>query len=108
MLAVVRGLALLVVACGPGLVQQETRDVGRTALVASSGNPGRIEDLLRVSVTNGGVYFADPACTFPLGEVPAAKFEAFARCLAALHLQPSKREDALGDVVVMTYEPGFE
>src|SRR5207302_9059149 len=41
-------------------------------------------------------------------EVVATELSAFASCLAGLHLQPSPRRDALGDVVVMTYAPGFE
>jgi hypothetical protein len=32
----------------------------------------------------------------------------FAACLVGLHLEASPRRDALGDVVVLTYAPGFE
>jgi TonB family protein len=61
------------------------------------------------SVTNGGLWFEDPACkALPIGELPKDKHAAFARCLVGLKLQPSAREDERGDVVVMTYEPGFE
>jgi hypothetical protein len=57
------------------------------------------------------LWFADPTCAAQFGQagdVPAAEQNAFARCLAGLHLQPSKRDDALADVVVMEYAPGIE
>jgi hypothetical protein len=99
-----------VIACGPGLAHPDTRVVARQALLEASGNEAAIAKLLQGSVVNGGLWFEDPACTaqFPdASEIAANRLPAFAHCLAGLHLQPSAREDALGDVVVMTYG-GFE
>ncbi|MCE9580735.1 MAG: hypothetical protein K8W52_46875 [Deltaproteobacteria bacterium] len=67
--------------------------------------------LIRGGVTNGGVYFTDAACarTFATpGAIAPAQQPEFARCLATLHFTRSARTDALGDVVVMDYAPGFE
>lgn len=99
-----------VIACGPGLKRLDTREVGRQALLDSSGDAAAIEKLLSGSVVHGGLRFENPVCAtqFPGGEIRADRLAAFAGCLAELHLQPSAREDALGDVVVMTYAPGFE
>jgi hypothetical protein len=104
--------ALLIglVACGPGLERADTRELGRRALLDASGDATAIAKLLRGSVISGGLWFDNPACAqFRLaGEIGADRLAAFARCLAELPLRPSAREDALGDVVVMTYAPGFE
>ena len=100
-----------VIACGPGLGAIDTHTVGRTALVDASGNAAAIEKLLYGLVVDGGMWFNDPGCAAQFSEGRELKrdeFPAFARCLAELHLQASPREDALGDVVVMTYEPGIE
>jgi hypothetical protein len=104
-------LVFVVVACGPG-IKQIAPDVtlaGRDALVKASNDPASMRKLLRHSVVNGGLWFDDARCkTFPVGEVPQQDYQRFAECLVELHLVPSAREDTLGDVVVMTYEPGFE
>jgi hypothetical protein len=97
-----------IVACGPGLRVSAPRDAARLAL---SGDREDIEHLLRGSVVNGGLWFDDAGCAAQFatpGEVAEAQLPAFARCLAGLHLHASPREDALGDVIVMTDEPGFE
>ena len=73
--------------------------------------PRHSSDCFAAQPTNGGLWFASAACTSEFGqpgEIPQPRVHAFARCLAELKLQPSHRENALGDVVVMTYEPGFE
>jgi hypothetical protein len=93
-------------ACGPGLAPRN-----RDALANASGDAAAIERLLRESVVNGGLWFDDASCAAQFGtpgELGPDKFREFARCLAGLHLQRSAREDELGDVVVMTYAPGFE
>ncbi len=76
----------------------------------ASGDPAAVAKLLRDSVTLGQLIFDDAACAaaFPLGEVSKDKFGDLARCLAALKLRPSTREDGLGDVAVLSYGPGFE
>ncbi len=74
-------------------------------------DPAAMEKLIRRGVVNGGLWFDDAACQAQFKstvEVPKDQLAAFARCLVTLHLQPSKREDGLGDVAVMTYAPGFE
>jgi hypothetical protein len=96
---------LLLVACGPGLKPVPiTRDV----LV---GDAPKLRRLMHDSVTNGGLAFDDPACAKDFGtpgEVTSGKLDAFAKCLAGLHLQPSERADTLPDAFVMQYEPGYE
>ncbi len=95
----------LLVACGPGLARPSK------VAVELSGDPADIESLLRVTATNGGLWFDDATCAAEFGtagEVAPASFPAFAKCLAGLQLQRSAREDALGDVVVYSYAPGFE
>jgi hypothetical protein len=103
-LVVVLGL----VGCDRG-IKFDTRVIGRDALAKASTDAGAMTRLLRGSVVNGGLWFDDPACgtKFPAGEI-ADDLPGFARCLVGLKLVPSPRKDALGDVVVMTYAPGFE
>jgi hypothetical protein len=102
---------VVVAACGgaaPNVEQpRDTRDL-RAALIAAADDPAALAKLLRGSVTNGGLWFADPACVFPVGQVTADRLPEFARCLAGLHMRRSLREDALADVVVLQYDPGFE
>ena len=102
--------AAIVVACGPGLRIAGGNELAVESLRDASGDARAHEALMRENVVNGGLHFDDPACAaqFPPGEVPAAQLTAFARCLAQLELQPSPRQDPLGDVAVMTYGPGFE
>ncbi|HEY4245161.1 MAG TPA: hypothetical protein VGM88_35335, partial [Kofleriaceae bacterium] len=102
---------VLVAACGPGIVMESPHVAGRQALLDASGNADRLVELFRGSITNGGLFFEDAACESKFaagGDVRPDQLEQFAHCLAALHLQASPREDALGDVVVMTYAPGME
>ena len=104
-----------VVACGPGVghldPHLDPQNAGRQALVDASGNADAIENLFRGHVVDGGLWFDDPACAAQFsngGDLRPDQLAPFARCLAGLHIQASKREDALGDVVVMTYAPGIE
>src|SRR5262245_15951688 len=57
---------------------------------------------LRFGVATGAQAFGVPA------EMAEVQFDAFAGCLASLKLEPSAREDSLGDVIVMQHAPGFE
>ena len=97
-----RGWFVLLAACGSSSILREVKrtPVGMTTV--------ELEKLMGTSVTNGGLVFDDPACTFPAGPVPPAKVSAFAKCVGALHLEASDREDDLGDVLVLRYAPGFE
>jgi hypothetical protein len=96
-----------VLGCGPGMKRPEPT----VSFADASGDAAKIEGLLQVSVTNGGLWFDDGTCAAKFqrpGDVKPDAFPMFARCLAGLHLQRSAREDALGDVAVMSYAPGFE
>lgn len=96
--------------CGPALKVPDARAAARTSMTDAAGDPRAVAKLLRDSVTLGYLVFDDPTCAaaFPPGDVGEARFGELARCLAGLNLRPSAREDGLGDVVVMSYGPGFE
>jgi len=101
----------LVAACGPGLAPTDRRAVAKSALEDAASKPAEIERLLRGTVINGGMWWNHPDCVraFPVSStIRSDQFSAFARCLAGLQLQPSPRLDALPDVTVFRYEPGFE
>lgn len=101
---------LVLAACGPGL-SGGSHDGARDALLASSGDAGKLDSMLRGSVTSGGLLFSDADCASQFGkagEIAQARLGAFARCLAGLHLQPSKRKSPLADVVLLEYGPGIE
>lgn len=105
------GVWLMLVACGPGLAPVDRRVEPRSALVAAANDPAKLEELFHGFVTNGGLWFPEPGCQAEFGhasDIPREQQHAFAQCLAGLHLQQSTRNDALGDVTVMTYEPGIE
>lgn len=111
-------LWLVAAACGPGLAQThvEQRDQTKTAAAAlasasQTGDAAAMRKLLAPSVVNGGLWFPDPACEAKLavpGAVTGARLDDLARCLAGLKLQVGTRGDALPDVAVLTYAPGFE
>lgn len=106
--------SLVVVGCGPGLAQQKPRDpqeVGRDAFAAAEADPAKFEQLVRGSVTNGGLWFDDSPCATDFGkrgDVPEGKRVEFAHCLAKLGLKQSPRGDAYPDVVVLDDRAGFE
>jgi hypothetical protein len=102
-----------VMACGTAreVKQPDTKAEGRNALVEASGDASAIEELFRGYVTNGGLWFDDPACAAKFGnggDIAKDQLGPFAHCLATLKFQASTREDQLGDVVVMSYAPGIE
>lgn len=105
------GVGLVVAGgCGPGLKVPDAREAAKASMTGAAGDPAAVAKLLHDSVTVGQLIFDDATCAaaFPPGEVRKEKFGELARCLAALKLQPSTREDGLGDVAVMSYGPGFE
>lgn len=80
-------------------------------MAAASGDAHQMRALVADNVVDGGLWFPDPACEQEFGageQVPEARLDAFATCLAALKLQPSPRKDALPDVSVFDYAPGIE
>jgi hypothetical protein len=96
---------LFLLGCGPGL---KPVPMSRDVLL---GDATQLRRLMRDSVTNGGLVFDDPACAKNFGtrgEVADEKLDAFADCIAGLHLELSQREDALPGVILMQYAPGFE
>lgn len=103
-------LAVVIGACGPGLKPPDAREAAKASASDLSGEPATIATLLHDSVTLGNLLFDDAACAsaFPPGEVHADKLAELARCLSTLRLHPNGREDALGDVAVLSYGPGFE
>jgi TonB family protein len=79
--------------------------------LADARDAKTIRGLLRDTTVDGGLWFDDVTCTkrfAALGEIRHERVDAFASCLAGLHLQRSAREDSLADVVVLTYPPGIE
>lgn len=103
-------LLVLASACGPGLASKDTKVAAGNDLAAALTDVAKMTALLRSGVVNGGLWFEDASCAdkFTGGEVAAELRSEFARCLVGLKLKPSTRKDALGDVVVLTYPPGFE
>jgi len=98
------------VGCGGAPAVPDARVAARTSMTDAAGDPRAVAKLLRDSVTLGSLVFDDATCAaaFPPGDVAEAAFGGPARCPAGVDLGASPREDALGDVVVMSYGPGFE
>jgi hypothetical protein len=76
----VRGVLVLVAvsACGPGLKQADTHDVGRDMLVEASGDANALGKLLQGTVVDAGLYFADATCAAQFGaarEIVASSFQ---------------------------------
>lgn len=103
-------LLAALVACGPGLKGADPKYRARDRILGAVGDASAFEKLIRGPVMNGGLWFESAQCSQfnRPGQIEQAQAPAFARCLATLKLKESAREDALGDVVIMTYEPGFE
>ncbi|HSN28113.1 MAG TPA: hypothetical protein VLT45_17625, partial [Kofleriaceae bacterium] len=108
----------MVAACGPGLSQthhgqrDQTQEAGAALASASqAGDVAAVRRMLAPSVVNGGLWFADPTCEAELavpGQVGGGRLDELARCLATLKLEAGSRADALPDVAVLRYAPGFE
>lgn len=101
------GAAVALAACGSGVAPKPRG----ASFVESAHDASKIASMLHGSVTNGGLWFEDGECAKQFqapGEILPSSFAEFARCLAALKLRKSSREDSLGDVVVLEYGAGFE
>lgn len=99
----------VLVACGPGLAADQPQPP-RPGVPPPTDVRG-FRKLLDGDVMNGGLWFADATCQARFGhyaKLEAADFDAFAGCVAGLHLRPSGREDALDDTSVLTDDAGFE
>jgi hypothetical protein len=104
----VASVVCVVAGCGPGFV--ERREPAQL-LASAAVDPAAMEKLLRGSVVNGGLWFADPDCARQFSaveEIRPPRLSAFAKCLAGLHLQLSSRTDSMLDAIVMSYAPGIE
>lgn len=118
MKSAVLALGVAIAACGPGLAQthveqrDQTKDAGAALASASqAGDVARVRGMLGPSVVNGGLWFADASCEAEFavpGELGGGRLDELARCLATMKLKVGTRGDALPDVAVLTYEPGFE
>ena len=100
-----RLLLAWLVACGraPTKLEAAQQFVGADAVA--------IRKIIRKPVGSGGLWFADMTCAreFSLpGRIETARLDAFAQCLAGLHVRVGDRKDPLEDVVVLTYAPGIE
>ncbi len=100
-------------ACAAGAIHHDdARLVARNAMIRASGDAAALRRMLRDSVTDGGLRFVDDTCNDRFGKPQEihgdAQLDAFARCLATLPIVQSTRDDALADVAVLQYAPGFE
>jgi hypothetical protein len=105
-------------ACGPGLASRSavpsnvspSRPSVRPGVAPPSDERG-FRALLIDDVMNGGLWFADSACQAqfgPSGTIRPAAFDAFAHCIAGLHVRPTGRADSFDDTSVLTDDAGFE
>ncbi len=104
---------LVTTGCGAALsrprLSKETRDAVVEA--AARNDIDAVEARLADPLEFGGMYFADPACMqkFPTAkQITGSDRRELARCLVALQLRLSPREDDLHGVAVFDYAPGFE
>ena len=113
------GLGLTILgACGPELATQKVAPLLSLpapppvrAGVPPPGDEVSLRKVLAGEVANGGLWFADATCETQFGTpgtIAPAAFDAFAHCLAGLHLRPSGRGDAHDDTSVLTDDMGFE
>lgn len=111
-------LVLTLAACGgvtantpsatpdPSPARQEVRPG-----VPPASDEAALRAQLAGEVRNAGLWFADDACRAQFGKpgvVAPDAFDAFARCVAGLHLRPTGRAHWLDDSVVLTDDAGFE
>ncbi len=110
-------LVLLLVACGsrppPYRWDTSTRDSGMAKLVDATGrgDAAAVASLFGDSVDYGGIWFSTTPCRIEFaaaGTIPRERLDAFARCLAALRLQPAVVQNTLPQLATLAYEPGFE
>ena len=101
----------LLAACGPGLAQTASVTPPVRAGVPPPSDEVGLRALPAHQVVSGGLWFADETCQTRFGSagtiVPEA-FDAFAHCVAGLHLRPTGRVDSFDDTSVLTDEVGFE
>ena len=107
------GVGLWHVGCGAGLSSPQSTSTAPSvrAGVPPPSDEAGFRRLLGGKVVNGGLWFADSNCQSQFGQAGTIKsdaFDAFAHCVAGLHLRPTGRADSLDDVSVLTDDAGFE
>lgn len=113
-------VAVVLVACGPGLKgagHAQYRNpklddfAGELSQASRQHDVAAIRTMLGDGVTFGGMWFEDVSCMTVFvapGQITGVHLDAFARCLSNLDLAPSSRTDTLPDVAILTYGPGLE
>lgn len=109
-------LALALVACGGSEPAVEHPKVDATpadrlAQRIEQHDLAGVVGMFATPLSYGGLWFSDPACTqqFPTqGRIDKDRLPAFAACVAALPLKPSKRRHIQSNIWVLDYAPGFE
>lgn len=100
-------------ACGSAATPQPTTPTAPAvrAGVPPPGDEAGFRKLLSGEVVNGGLWFTDADCQARFqqaGPVKPDAFDAFARCVATLHLRPTGRTESIDDTSVLTDDAGFE
>jgi hypothetical protein len=116
-----RLVVVVLAACGPGLAKKSSDLPKRPPWAEPVGEsrPGAppaadeagFRAMLQGEVTSGGLFFPDEACQAQFGKagpVPPDAFDAFARCVATLHLRPTGRTHWIDDGSIVTDDAGFE
>jgi len=104
-------MGALLASCGPGLTKPRFDVLAQKFTAAAAAKDAKaLRAMMATSVLNGGLVFADATCSAfaTPSDVKGPQLDELARCLAGLGLVESARKDALPDVAVMTYPPGFE
>jgi len=114
-----RMVVVVLAACGPGLarppgkappLKQEPVRAARPGTPPAADEAG-FRALLQGDVTSGGLFFQDPTCQSQFGAagpIAPERFDAFARCVAGLHLRSTGRAHWVDDGSIVTDDLGFE
>ncbi len=105
-------LAVLVPAFAHADVESDTSRAAAALTAGIRAHDARANStMFGTTFTNGGVWFADPACAREFAEpsdVSGKRITLFARCLAKHRVQLSTRVSSRRDGAVLTVEPGIE
>ncbi len=117
-LVVAIGVGVSVSACSPGLSSNDKITVPNPFDMpdARPGVPPPADEsnfrkLLASDLTSGGLWFPGADCQAQFGRagvIGPESYDAFARCVATLHLRPTGRVHWLDDASVLTDDAGFE
>jgi TonB family protein len=107
----VKAVALVVASCAAPAPHTARDFAQQLAGASATADAAAVRALLLDTVADGGLWFDDATCAQTFGApraLAATEVDAFAACLAKLGLRVSARIDALPDVAVLEYAPGFE